>query len=81
MDKKDPKKLIPRLKLEMIPNYHAKFNPAANQNPTVPAPNKTYTQQQVLQNPPNMHNYSQSSFEMMAAGGGNSSSLAKYIKK
>ena len=80
MDKKDPRKLVPRLKLEMIPNYHAKFNQAANQNPTVPPPNKTYTQQ-VIQNPPlGVHNYSQSSFEMMG-GTGTSSSLAKYIKK
>lgn len=63
----------------MIPNYHAKFNQAANQNPTVQAPNKTYTQQ-VIQNPSVGHNYSQNSFEIMG-GTGTSSSLAKYIKK
>jgi hypothetical protein len=27
LDKKDIKKMIPRLRLEMLPNYHAKTNP------------------------------------------------------
>lgn len=84
MDKKDPKKIVPRLKLEMIPNYHAKFSQAQNQaqnplgvqNTNAVGASKGYVQQ-ATQNPAS-NLYSSSNYE---SGIGASSSLSKYIKK
>ena len=82
MEKKDVKKMIPRLKLEMIPNYHAKYNQNSNaagtQNPSILGATKGYTQQAV-QNPSSNYMYSQNSFESGLGTG--STNLSKYIKK
>lgn len=86
MDKKDPKKIVPRLKLEMIPNYHAKFqnqnqsqaqNPLGVQNTNAVGASKGYVQQ-AIQNPSSSLYNSQSNYE---SGIGAGSSLSKYIKK
>jgi len=88
MEKRDARKMVPRLKLEMIPNYHAKFsNPSTNvlghQNTNTQGQGgatKGYTQQ-ALQNPSTTNFYSQNSFESTLGAGGTLSSLSKYIKK
>jgi len=87
MEKRDARKMVvPRLKLEMIPNYHAKFsNPSStnvlgHQNTNTLGATKGYTQQ-ALQNPSITNFYSQNSFESTVGAGGTLSSLSKYIKK
>jgi len=86
MEKRDARKMVPRLKLEMIPNYHAKFsNPSStnvlgHQNTNTLGATKGYTQQ-ALQNPSMTNFYSQNSFESTVGAGGTLSSLSKYIKK
>ena len=42
-EKRDIKKMIPRLRLEMLPNYHAKAQTTTTTSPNNENLNKTYT--------------------------------------